>query len=143
MYLHISKLESDINESTSLPSNQIVSQPGTNKCLRPYMIHPSFPPPSLPYSPCVLCDPTIHSPIPLSLHTSSPSSIDPVWCERSIHPALPHPVSGAIQLLSLLAQLLDDVRADLVRLRGDALAALDALRGVVKILCSLEQQSPL
>lgn len=54
-----------------------------------------------------------------------------------------HSVPGAVQLLPLLSQLLDDVCADLLRLVSDAAAPLDALGGVVQGLVALEQQRPL
>lgn len=53
------------------------------------------------------------------------------------------PGAGAVQLLPLPAQLLDDVGTDLVRLRGDALAPLDALGGAGQSLVALEQQRAL
>lgn len=54
-----------------------------------------------------------------------------------------HSVSGAVQLLPLLSQLLDDVVADLLCLVGDLLTSLDALGGVIQRLSALKQQGSL
>lgn len=57
----------------------------------------------------------------------------------AVPPRVSHPVSSATELLSLLAELFDDVRANLLALHSDALAACDALRGVVQRLGALDQ----
>lgn len=54
-----------------------------------------------------------------------------------------HSVSGAVQLLPLLSQLLDDVAAYLLCLVGNLLTSLDALAGVIQRLGALKQQSSL
>lgn len=54
-----------------------------------------------------------------------------------------HSVSGAVQLLPLLSQLLNDVVADLLCLVGDLLTSLDALAGVIQRLTALKQQGSL
>lgn len=59
-------------------------------------------------------------------------------CQFPAHPAL-----GALQLLPLLPQLLNDVGADLIGLGRDSVRALDALAGSVQAVCALEKQHPL
>lgn len=71
-----------------------------------------------------------------------------LWCKQEYSTKLlnridSHSVSGAVQLLSLLSQLFDDVIAYLLRLVGNLLTALDALGGVIQRLCALKQQRSL
>lgn len=47
-------------------------------------------------------------------------------------------VSAAVQLFSLLSQLLDDICTNLLCLCSDALASFNTLAGVVQSLCALE-----
>lgn len=54
-----------------------------------------------------------------------------------------HSVSGAVQLLPLLSQFLDDVVANLLCLVGNLLTSLDALAGVIQRLTALKQQGSL
>lgn len=61
----------------------------------------------------------------------------------ALHKGDSHSVSGAVQLLPLLSQLLDDVVADLLCLVGDLLTSLDALAGVIQRLTALKQQGSL
>ena len=54
-----------------------------------------------------------------------------------------HCVPGAVQLLALPSQLLDDIGADLIRLGCDAKSSLDALTGVGQRVGALQQQRSL